>query len=168
MAKAEEDAFLNGNGTGKPTGIFDATHGEHLLNTLSAGIKSDDMLDLVYGLKRPYRKGASFIMNDGTLAQLRKLKDNNGAYIWQPSYQAGEPDHVLGYEVHTSAYAPKDAISFGDYKYYNIGDRGTRSFKQLNELFVGNGMIGYVAKERVDGKLILPEAVQIMKLKGAE
>ena len=57
---------------------------------------------------------------------------------------------------------------FGDYKYYNIGDRGSRSFKQLNELFVGNGMIGYVAKERVDGKLILPEAVQIMKLKGAE
>ena len=168
LANAEEDAFLNGNGTGKPTGIFDATHGGHLLNTLSAGIKSDDMLDLVYGLKRPYRKGASFIMNDGTLAQLRKLKDNNGAYIWQPSYQAGEPDHVLGYEVHTSAYAPKDAISFGDYKYYNIGDRGSRSFKQLNELFAGNGMIGYVAKERVDGKLILPEAVQIMKLKGAE
>ena len=168
LANAEEDAFLNGNGTGKPTGIFDATHGGHLLNTLSAGIKSDDMLDLVYGLKRPYRKGASFIMNDGTLAQLRKLKDNNGAYIWQPSYQAGEPDHVLGYEVHTSAYAPKDAISFGDYKYYNIGDRGSRSFKQLNELFAGNGMIGYVAKERVDGKLILSEAVQIMKLKGAE
>lgn len=168
LANAEEDAFLNGNGTGKPTGIFDATHGGHLLNTLSAGIKSDDMLDLVYGLKRPYRKGASFIMNDGTLAQLRKLKDNNGAYIWQPSYQAGEPDHVLGYEVHTSAYAPKDAISFGDYKYYSIGDRGSRSFKQLNELFAGNGMIGYVAKERVDGKLILPEAVQIIKLKGAE
>ena len=87
--------------------------------------------------------------------------------IWQPSYQSGEPDRVLGYEVHTSAYAPK-AISFGDYKYYNIGDRGARSFKQLNELFAGNGMIGYVAKERVDGKLILPEAVQIMKLKGAE
>ena len=51
--------------------------------------------------------------------------------IWQPSYQSGEPDRVLGYEVHTSAYAPKDAISFGDYKYYNIGDRGARSFKQF-------------------------------------
>lgn len=71
--------------------------------------------------------------------------------ICQPSYQSGEPDRVLGYEVHTSAYAPKDAISFGDYKYYNIGDRGARSFKQLNELFAGNGMIGYVAKERVYG-----------------
>ena len=60
---------------------------------------------------------------------------------------------------------PKDGIAFGDYSYYNIGDRGNRSFKQLNELFAGNGMIGFVTKERVDGKLVLPEAVQIMKLK---
>ena len=104
-------------------------------------------------------------MNDKYNAAIRKLKDNNGAYIWQPSAQAGEPDRLFGYPVHTSAYAPEDAIAFGDYKYYNIGDRGTRSFKQLTELFAGNGMIGYVAKERVDGKLILPEAVQILKLK---
>lgn len=165
LANAEEDAFLNGNGTGKPTGIFDGTGGGHLLNTLAAALKSDDMLDLVYGLKRPYRKNASFIMNDATLPSLRKLKDNNGAYIWQPAYQAGEPDRILGYKVETSAYAPKDGIAFGDYSYYNIGDRGNRSFKQLNELFAGNGMIGFVAKERVDGKLVLPEAVQIMKLK---
>lgn len=165
LANAEEDAFLNGNGTGKPTGIFDATKGGQIVSTLTAALKSDDMLDLVYALKRPYRKNASFIMNDATLAQLRKLKDNNGAYIWQPSYQAGEPDRILGYAVHTSAYAPADGIAFGDYKYYNIGDRGARSFKQLNELFAGNGMIGYVAKERVDGKLILPEAVKILKLK---
>ena len=164
LANAEEDAFLNGDGSGKPTGLFAATGGGTVAGTLSAAIKSDDMLDLVYALKRPYRKNASFIMNDKTLAQLRKLKDNNGAYIWQPSYQAGEPDKVLGYAVHTSAYAPENAIAFGDYSYYNIGDRGTRSFKQLNELFAGNGMIGYVAKERVDGKLILPEAVQILKL----
>lgn len=165
LANAEEDAFLNGDGTGKPLGLFAATGGGTVTGTLTAAIKSDDMLDLVYALKRPYRKTASFIMNDKTLASLRKLKDNNGAYIWQPSYQAGEPDRVLGYAVHTSAYAPEDAIAFGDYKYYNIGDRGTRSFSELRELFAGNGMIGYVAKERVDGKLILPEAVQILKLK---
>lgn len=165
LANAEEDAFLNGDGTGKPLGLFAATGGGTVAGTLTAAIKSDDMLDLVYALKRPYRKTASFIMNDKTLASLRKLKDNNGAYIWQPSYQAGEPDRVLGYAVHTSAYAPEDAVAFGDYKYYNIGDRGTRSFSELRELFAGNGMIGYVAKERVDGKLILPEAVQILKLK---
>lgn len=167
LGNAEEDAFLNGDGTGKPTGLFDATNGGHLLNTLTAALKSDDMLDLVYGLKRPYRRNASFLMNDATLASLRKLKDNNGAYIWQPSYQAGEPDRVLGYAVNASAYAPTDAIAFGDFSYYNIGDRGSRSFAELRELFAGNGMIGYVAKERVDGKLILPEAVQIMKLKEA-
>lgn len=137
LANAEEDAFLNGDGSGKPTGLFAATGGGTVAGTLSAAIKSDDMLDLVYALKRPYRKNASFIMNDKTLAQLRKLKDNNGAYIWQPSYQAGEPDKVLGYAVHTSAYAPENAIAFGDYSYYNIGDRGTRSFKQLTELFAG-------------------------------
>jgi HK97 family phage major capsid protein len=165
LANAEEDAFLNGDGKGKPTGIFDANGGGQTVATLTAALKSDDLLDLVYGLKRPYRKSASFIMNDATLAQIRKLKDNNGAYIWQPSYQAGEPDRVLGYKVQTSAYAPSDAISFGDYSYYNIGDRGARSFKQLNELFAGNGMIGMVAKERVDGKLILPEAVKVLKLK---
>lgn len=164
LGNAEEDAFLNGDGAGKPLGLFAATGGGTVAGTLTAAIKSDDMLDLVYALKRPYRKKASFIMNDKTLSSLRKLKDNNGAYIWQPSYQAGEPDRVLGYAVHTSAYAPENAIAFGDYKYYNIGDRGTRSFKQLNEMFAGNGMIGFVAKERVDGKLILPEAVQVMKL----
>ena len=165
LANAEEDAFLNGNGTGKPTGIFAANGGGQIAATLTAAIKSDDLIDLVYGLKRPYRKNASFIMNDATLAQVRKLKDNNGQYLWQPSYQAGEPDKILGYEVHTSAFAPTDAIAFGDYSYYNIGDRGTRSFKQLNELFAGNGMIGFVAKERVDGLLILPEAVKVLKLK---
>ena len=164
MANAEEDAFLNGDGKGKPLGLFAETGGGTVANTLTAAIKSDDVLDLVYALKRPYRKTAKFILNDQTLLSLRKLKDNNGAYMWQPSYQAGEPDKLLGYSVYTSAYAPKTLISFGDYSYYNIGDRGTRSMQELRELFAGNGMIGYVVKERVDGKLILPEAVQILKL----
>lgn len=165
LGNAEEDAFLNGDGKGKPIGIFDSKGGGNVLGTLTAAIKSDDMLDLVYGLKRPYRKSSSFIMNDSTLALLRKLKDNNGAYIWQPSYKEGEPDRVLGYAVNTSPYAPTNSIAFGDYSYYNIGDRGSRSFAELRELFAGNGMVGFVAKERVDGKLILPEAVQILKLK---
>ena len=164
LSNAEEDSFLNGTGTGQPLGLFAETGGGQVAETLTAALKADDLFNLVYALKRPYRKNASFIMNDRTIATIRKFKDNNGAYIWQPSYQAGEPDKVLGYAVHTSEFAPENAIAFGDYSYYNIGDRGTRSFKQLTELFAGNGLIGYVAKERVDGKLILPEAVQILKL----
>ena len=169
LANAEEDAFLNGDGTGKPVGLFHETKGGETAITLTGTkIVSDDVLNLIYKLKRPYRQKASFIMNDQTLADLRKLKDNNGAYLWQPSYQVGEPDRLCGYGIHTSAFAPtveagKPVMAFGDYSYYNIGDRGSRSFQPLRELFAGNGMIGYVAKERVDGLLILPEAVQVMK-----
>ena len=113
----------------------------------------------------------AFLVNDQTLASIRKLKDNNGAYLWQPSYQMGEPDRLLGYPVHTSAYMPaaaagKIALAFGDYAYYNIGDRGTRSLQELKELFAGNGMVAYLMKERVDGKLVLAEAVQLLKIKG--
>ncbi len=162
LANAEEDAFLNGNGTGKPLGLFAATGGGQVADTVTT-VKADDMVNLVYALKRPYRKNAAFILNDKSLAVLRKLKDTNGAYIWQPSYQVGEPDRLLGYPVYTSAYAPETAIAFGDYSYYNIGDRGSRSFSELRELFAGNGMIGYVAKERVDGLLFLAVGVQILK-----
>lgn len=164
LANAEEDAFLNGDGTGKPTGVFHQTNGGTYLTEV-ATLKADDIINLIHALKRPYRKGAVFILNDKTIAAIRKLKDNNGAYMWQPSYQVGEPDRLLGYPVHTSQFAPENKIAFGDFSYYNIGDRGTRSFKQLTELFAGNGMIGFVAKERVDGKLILKEAVQILPIK---
>ena len=169
IGNAEEDAFLNGDGKHKPTGLF--TSAKVGVTTSTANISADDMINLVYSLKRPYRKNASFITNDQTLSALRKLKDNNNAYIWQPSYQAGEPDRLLGYTLHTSAYVPtiaagKPVIAFGDYSYYNIGDRGSRSMQELKELFAGNGMIGYVMKERVDGKLVLPEAVQLLQMKG--
>ena len=165
LANAEEDAFLNGSGVGQPLGLFAATGGGTAAIS-TASLTADDVIKLVYALKRPYRKNAKFIMNDQTIASIRQLKDNNGAYMWQPSLVAGEPDKLLGYDVYTSPFCPAEKVAFGDYSYYNIGDRGTRSFKQLTELFAGNGMIGYVAKERVDGKLILPEAVQILTITG--
>lgn len=172
LANAEEDAFLNGDGKGKPMGVFDTTNGgQYNTTTSTANISADDIINLVYTLKRPYRKSAAFITNDKTLASLRKLKDNNGAYLWQPALTAGEPDRLFGYAIHTSQFAPeatagKAAMAFGDFSYYNIGDRGSRSMQELQELFAGNGMVGYVMKERVDGRLILPEAVQILKMKG--
>ncbi|WP_273234190.1 phage major capsid protein [Ileibacterium valens] len=166
LANAEEDAFLNGTGNGQPVGIFAAKGGAPVEKTLTADITGDDLVDLVYCLKRPYRKNAAFLLNDATIAAIRKLKaEGDKEYIWQPSYQQGEPDRLLGYPVYTSPYAPADAIAFGDFSYYNIGDRGQRTFQDLRELFAGNDMVGFLAKERVDGKLVLPEAVKILKLK---
>lgn len=174
LANAEEDAFLNGDGTGKPLGIFAETGGAEIGVTAAKAteITSDEIINLVYALKRPYRKKAKFMMNDQTIALIRKLKDGNGQYLWQPSNQAGEPGKLFGYDVLTSPYVPtvaagKPVIAFGDFSYYNIGDRGTRSFAELRELYAGNGMVGFVAKERVDGKLVLPEAVQVLKMANA-
>ena len=171
LANAEEDAFLNGTGTGQPLGLLAEEGGAEIGVTAASAteITADEIIDLVYSLKRPYRKNAKFICNDQTLAAIRKLTDKNGRYLWQDSVQAGEPGRLLGYEVYTSPYFPvitagMPAIAFGDYSYYNIGDRGTRSFAELKELFAGNGMVGFVAKERVDGKLVLPEAVKLLTM----
>ena len=170
LSNAEEDAFINGNGTGKPLGILAASGGAEVgLTTASAtAITADELINLVYSLKRPYRKNAVFLINDSTVAIIRKLKDGNGVYLWQPALTLNEPDRLLGYPVYTSQFMPaatagNKSVAFGDFKYYNIGDRGPRSFAELSELFAGNGMIGFVAKERVDGKLVLPEAVKVLQ-----
>lgn len=172
IGNKEEEAFFTGNGTGKPTGILDATGGGQLGKTTSgaAAISFDEIMDLFYSLKSPYRKNATFLMNDSTVKAIRKLKDGNGQYIWQPSMVAGTPDTILNRPVLTSAYMPEIAsgnktVVFGDFKYYWIADRQGRSFKRLNELFAVTGQVGFVATQRVDGKLILPEAVKYLQQK---
>lgn len=175
VGNAEEEAFLNGplttptGAAGKPKGLFATAAAEPTGNIETNTISADDIVSLVYSLKRPYRRRAVFIMNDSVISVIRKLKDENKAYMWQPSYQADEPDRLLGYPIYTSPYAPTVAagaavIAFGDMSYYNIGDRGTRSIQELRELFAGNDMTGYVMKERIDGVLVLPEAVRVLKM----
>lgn len=168
----EEEAFLIGDGEGKPTGIFNATGGAELGITAGSAtaITADEIIDLVYSLKAPYRKNASFIMNDATIKAIRKLKDGQGQYLWQPSLTAGTPDTLLNRPVYTSAYAPileagAKTIAFGDFGYYWIADRQGRSFKRLNELFATSGQVGFLGSQRVDGKLILPEAIKVLKQK---
>ena len=166
----EEEAFLIGDGKGKPTGIFNATGGAEVGATAGAAITFDDVIELFYSLKSPYRKKAVWIMNEQTIKVLRKLKDSTGNYIWQPSVTVGQPDTILNRPYVTSVYAPALAanqkpIAFGDFSYYWIADRQGRSMKCLNELFAMNGQIGFLASQRVDGKLILPEAVKVLSIK---
>src|SRR5690625_731686 len=168
----EEEAFLVGDGVGKPTGIFNATGGAELGITAGSAtaITADEIIDLVYSLKAPYRKNAAFIMNDATVKAIRKLKDGQGQYLWQPSLTAGTPDTLLNRPVYTSAYAPileagAKTIAFGDFGYYWIADRQGRSFNRLNELFATSGQVGFLGSQRVDGKLILPEAIKVLQQK---
>lgn len=167
----EEEAFFVGDGVGKPTGIFHATGGaSDGVTTTGASITFDDVMDLFYSLRSPYRKKAVWVLNDSTVKALRKLKDGNGNYIWQPSVQAGQPDMILNRPYHTSAFVPElnagnKVMAFGDFKYYWIADRQGRSFKRLNELFATTGQVGFLSSQRVDGRMILPEAVKTMKLK---
>lgn len=172
IGSKEEDAFFNGNGTGKPVGIFNATGGAEVGVTAASAtaITADEIIDLFYSLKAPYRKNAVWILNDATIKAIRKLKDNNGNYLWQPSLTAGTTDTILGRPVYTSSYVPTIAagaktIAFGDFSYYWIADRAGRNFKKLTELYAANDQTGFVATQRVDGKLILPEAIKVLKMK---
>ena len=167
---AEETAFCVGTGSGQPTGLFTANGGAVGITAAGAtAVTADEVISLIYALKAPYRKNAKFLMNDSTVAALRKLKDGNGQYLWQPSIMAGQPDKLLGYDIYTSPYVPvmaagAYAIAYGDFMNYWIADRTGRTVQRLNELYSTNGQVGFVATERVDGKIILPEGVQILKM----
>ncbi len=166
----EEEAFFTGDGLGKPTGILAAVGGAQTGATTAGAtaIIMDEVIDLFYSLKAPYRNRASFIMNDSTVKAIRKLKDGQGQYLWQPSVQAGTPDTILNRPVYTSAYMPAIAataktVAFGDFSYYWVADRQGRVFKRLNELFAVTGQVGFIATQRVDGKLVLPESVKVLQ-----
>ncbi|HEY9059217.1 MAG TPA: phage major capsid protein [Pseudobacteroides sp.] len=168
----EEEAFFIGNGTGKPTGIFNATGGAGVGVTAASAtaITVDEVMDLFFSLKAPYRKNATFVMNDATVKAIRKLKDGNGQYLWTPSLTAGTPDTILTRPVLTSSFVPTieaaaKTIAFGDFSYYWVADRQGRAFKRLNELFAATGQVGFMATQRVDGKLILAEAIKVLQQK---
>jgi HK97 family phage major capsid protein len=168
----EEEAFIIGNAAGKPTGILNTTGGAELgvTSASATAITMDEVIDLYYSLKTPYRRNAIFLMNDATVKAVRKLKDGNGQYLWQPSVQAGQPDTILNRPVKTSTYVPTIAasaksIAFGDFGYYWVADRQGRSFQRLNELYAATGQVGFKATQRVDGKLVLAEAIKVLQMK---
>ena len=170
----EEESFFTGDGTGKPLGVLAETGGAEVGVTAASAtaITADELIDLFYSLKAPYRRNAVWVLNDSTIKAIRTLKDNQGQYLWQPSLTAGAPDLLLGKPVRTSAYMPAIAadaktIAFGDFSYYWIADRQGRSFKRLNELYAATGQVGFLASQRVDGKLILPEAIKVLAQKSA-
>lgn len=171
LGNAEEQAFLTGTGTNQPTGILTDANGASAGATAANAdtLTFDDLIDLFYSLKAPYRQNAVFLMSDDTVKVIRKLKDKNDQYIWQPSVQAGQPDRILNCPVYTSPYMPaltagNKPVLFGDFNYYWIADRQGRTFKRLNELYAVTGQVGFLGSQRVDAKVILPEAIKTLSM----
>ena len=172
IGNKEEEAFFTGDGKGKPLGVLADTGGAEVGVTAAAAgaFTADEVFDLFYSLKAPYRKSAVFLMNDASVKALRKLKDSNGQYLWQPSLTAATPDTLMGRPVYTSAFMPglaagAKSILFGDLSYYWVADRQGRSFRRLGELYAPTGQVGFLATQRVDGKLVLAEAVKVLQQK---
>ncbi|MBQ3704499.1 MAG: phage major capsid protein [Oscillospiraceae bacterium] len=171
IGAAEENAFINGDGSGKPTGLLHATNGAATgVTTAGNNVAADEIIDLVHSIKSVYRNKAVFLMNDSTIKAIRKLKSIEGQYLWQPGLKEGQPDTLLNYRIVTSPYMPEVAagnkvILFGDFKSYWIADRQGRSFQRLNELFAVTGQVGFRATQRVDGRLVLAEAMKCLAIK---
>ena len=168
IGRAEEEAFISGSGTGRPTGFLSTA--QVGVTTAGAAILLDEVIDLYHSLREPYRRNAVFVLNDLTIKAIRKLKDNTGQYLWQPSVIVGAPDTILGRPIKTSSYMPTidpthKVIAFGDFSYYWIADRQGRTFRRLNELYAANGQVGFLGSQRVDGKLLLPEAIKVLQIK---
>ena len=171
IGAAEEEAFITGNGTGKPTGLLHATNGAGIGVTTNGNTPTaDEIFDLIHSIKSVYRKKAVFLLNDSTLKTLRKLKDGQDQYLWQPGLKEGQPDTLLNYRLVTSPFMPEidsgnKVILFGDFKSYWIADRQGRSFQRLNELYAATGQVGFRATQRVDGRLVLAEAMKCLAVK---
>jgi HK97 family phage major capsid protein len=171
-------AFLSGNGTNKPKGILaydmeataDASRDfgklEKLVAASSTLVTGDELIDLIYKLKAGYRLGASFMMNTLKLAQVRKLKDSDGAYIWAPGLQAGQPSSLLGYAVTENEDMPASSanangIMFGNYsRGYTIVDRmGTRI---LRDPYTNKPYVQFYTTRRTGGMLTDSNAIKVL------
>jgi HK97 family phage major capsid protein len=155
---AEEAAFVNGDNSGKPNGIVQGS-GLGVTAAGAAAITSDELIDLYHAVPRMYRPNAVWLMHDNTVKKVRKLKDGDNQYLWQPGLQAGQPDLILGRRLITSAAMPDSttgnrSIVFGDMSGYTVADRQGTVVQRLNELYAANGQVGFRAYKRMDGETV--------------
>ncbi len=183
FAKAEGAAFVSGTGTNQPKGFLSGTITNELdsvrafgtlqyvasgaAGAFAASNPQDKLVDLVQSLKAPYRQGAAFVMNAGTLAAIRKFKTTDGAFLWQPSMSAEQPATLLGYPIVEAADMPDIAansfsIAFGNFKAgYVIAERSETSI--LRDPFSNKPFVHFYAVKRLGGAVTNSEAIKLLK-----
>lgn len=168
----QEKAYMTGNGTGKPLGIFVASDsGISTARDVTGALNTaDSLIDMKYSLKEQYLGNAEWVMHRDVVKAVAKLKGVDNQYLWQPSLMEGQPDRLLGHPVHMSEYAPDTlttgnyAAVFGDFRYYWIVDADALTVQVLNELYAVNNQIGYLFNYFGDGAPVLDEAFARLKI----
>ena len=169
-ALQEDYMVLRGNGTGEPLGILSDTDitGTHYVESSESGdVAADDLIDLVYDLEAQYAANARWVTSRANLKSVRKMKDGEGNYLWQPGLQAGEPDTLCGYPVAQSPWMPAIAAGaysfiFGDLKYYGLGEGQRVTMTVLREKYIEELKIGYMAHVRIGGQAKVARAFRVM------
>lgn len=177
LAMAQESAYMTGDGSAKPLGIFTANaSGINTDRDISTGntattVTFDGLMNAKYNVKGQYMRNAAWVMHRDLCKMLAKIKDGDGQYVWQPSVVAGQPDMLLGAPVNMSEYAPNTFTTglyvavYGDFKNgYWICDSDGLYIKVLNELYSEYNEIGYIVNYFGDGAPVLPEAFSRVKL----
>ena len=168
FAKAEGTSMVSGNAVGKPEGILTNSS----VGTTNSGdnslLKADGLIDLVHAVKSPYGANGTFVFNRTTLAAIRKLKDTAGQYVFQAGMMltSGVPNTILGYPYVEMPDMPDVAgsakpVAFGDFSLaYMVVDRVALSVLRDPFTQITTGIVRYVARRRVGGQVVLPEAIR--------
>ncbi|MEO6092180.1 MAG: phage major capsid protein [Novosphingobium sp.] len=183
FARAEGAAYVNGTGTNQPKGFLTVPTSlaidlsrpfgtlQHVATGNATGLGSTPelkLIDLMHALKAGHRQGASWVMNSATLAEVRKLKDATGAFLWQPGLIEGQPDRLLGYPVVEAQDMPDIAanalpIAFGNFRAgYLIAERSATSI--LRDPFTNKPFVQFYATKRIGGQLLDSEAIKLLKI----
>lgn len=183
FARAEGTAFINGSGADQPAGFLSGAMAtaeddvrafgalQYIGSGDSAGFGSEPesrLIDLVHTLKSGHRQGASFVMNSATLAEVRKLKTADGAFLWQPGMVEGQPDRLLGYPVVEAEDMPDIAtgtypIAFGNFRSgYLIAERSATQI--LRDPFTNKPFVHFYATKRVGGGVLDSAAIKLLKI----
>ncbi len=166
-------AFVNGSAALEPKGFMAEAGINNSLNGHATNLNADALIKLMYSLPGVYRNRGTWAMNGTTLAVIRTLKDGNGNYLWQPSYQAGQPETILGRPVVELLDMPDVAanafpIIFGDFKAgYRIYDRIELQVRPNPYLLATEGMIRFHARRRVGAGVVRADVFRKLKMAAA-